>query len=181
MLTGEQPRDNIVPPSKRVQVDIRIDEIVLRALEKEPELRFATAAEFRTQVEVVRASGLPPSGWSPTKWAALIFAGFAMVGLAYTTIHDAGQKQDLSQNVLVSDIPAPPRTTTTLADAVTQFETIYAELLSEEQAAALEPSAIAQGGREQRIRELRARSDTLERLIEKLSAPPISPNTNTPK
>lgn len=53
MLTGERPKDDFVPPSKRVQVDIRIDEIVLRALEKTPELRFATAAEFRTQVEAV--------------------------------------------------------------------------------------------------------------------------------
>ncbi len=51
MLAGERPKENITPPSKRVQVDIRIDEIVLRALEKAPELRFATAAEFRTQVE----------------------------------------------------------------------------------------------------------------------------------
>ncbi|MBX7207802.1 MAG: protein kinase [Verrucomicrobiaceae bacterium] len=51
MLTGERPKETITPPSKRVQVDIRIDEIVLRALEKAPELRFATAAEFRAQVE----------------------------------------------------------------------------------------------------------------------------------
>lgn len=51
MLTGERPKDKLEAPSKRVQVDIRIDEIVLRALEKTPELRFATAAEFRTQVE----------------------------------------------------------------------------------------------------------------------------------
>ncbi|GEP45384.1 hypothetical protein BGE01nite_46750 [Brevifollis gellanilyticus] len=51
MLTGERPRADLVPPSKRVQVDVRIDEIVLRALERAPELRFATAAEFRTQIE----------------------------------------------------------------------------------------------------------------------------------
>ena len=56
MLTGELPADKLQPPSRRVQVDIRIDEIVLRALEKKPELRFATAAEFRTQV-VAAASG----------------------------------------------------------------------------------------------------------------------------
>lgn len=53
MLTGERPKENITPPSKRVQVDIRIDEIVLKALDKTPEMRFATAAEFRTQVEAV--------------------------------------------------------------------------------------------------------------------------------
>ncbi len=51
MLTGERPKEIITPPSKRVQVDIRIDEIVLRALERTPELRFATAAEFRAKVE----------------------------------------------------------------------------------------------------------------------------------
>jgi tRNA A-37 threonylcarbamoyl transferase component Bud32 len=53
MLTGELPADKLQPPSKRVQVDIRIDEIVLRALEKSPELRFQTAVEFRTQVDAV--------------------------------------------------------------------------------------------------------------------------------
>ncbi|MFZ4768440.1 MAG: serine/threonine-protein kinase, partial [Roseimicrobium sp.] len=51
MLTGERPKENITPPSKRVQVDIRIDEIVLRALEKTPDLRFQSAVDFRTQVE----------------------------------------------------------------------------------------------------------------------------------
>ncbi len=55
MLTGERPQARIDPPSRRVQVDVRIDEIVLRALEKTPELRFATAAEFRTQVEAATA------------------------------------------------------------------------------------------------------------------------------
>ena len=56
MLTGERPTAKLEAPSKRVQVDIRIDEIVLRALEKSPELRFATAAEFRTSVENVQSS-----------------------------------------------------------------------------------------------------------------------------
>ena len=59
MLTGERPKETITPPSKCVQVDIRIDEVVLRALEKTPELRFQTAVEFRTQVE---AAGSPPVG-----------------------------------------------------------------------------------------------------------------------
>ncbi len=53
MLTGELPKADLVPPSKRVQVDVRLDEIVLRALERTPELRFQTAADLRTQVETV--------------------------------------------------------------------------------------------------------------------------------
>lgn len=55
MLTGELPGQRIEPPSRRVQIDVRIDEIVLRALEKSPEMRFSQASEFKTQVETVAA------------------------------------------------------------------------------------------------------------------------------
>ncbi len=51
MLTGELPAGRIEPPSRKVQVDVRIDEIVLKALERTPELRFQTVAELRTSVE----------------------------------------------------------------------------------------------------------------------------------
>jgi serine/threonine protein kinase len=59
MLTGERPNETLTPPSKRVQVDIRIDEIVLKALERTPELRFQTAADFRTQVEAAVSPSAP--------------------------------------------------------------------------------------------------------------------------
>ncbi len=61
MLTGERPAAKLEAPSRRVQMDIRIDEIVLRALEKSPELRFATAAEFRTQVEALGVDEAAPT------------------------------------------------------------------------------------------------------------------------
>lgn len=50
MLTGELPSKQIEPPSRKVQVDVRLDEIVLRALDRSPEMRWQTAAEFRTQI-----------------------------------------------------------------------------------------------------------------------------------
>lgn len=50
LLTGEMPADKLQPPSRKVQIDVRLDEIVLRALETKPELRFQTAGEFRTQL-----------------------------------------------------------------------------------------------------------------------------------
>ncbi|MCB1227815.1 MAG: protein kinase, partial [Verrucomicrobiales bacterium] len=53
LLTGEAPKDQIEPPSRRVQIDVRLDEVVLRALEKAPEMRYQTAAEFRTRLEEV--------------------------------------------------------------------------------------------------------------------------------
>jgi hypothetical protein len=115
------------------------------------------------------------------KWAAAILAAVAMAGLAYTTIYDAGQKPRTSQDSQVPSIPAGPPIEKTLGGAIAQFETIYAELLREERAAVLETSAAARESRAQRIRELRAQSGELERLIEKLSAPPISTNAGPAK
>ncbi len=53
MLTGELPLGRFAPPSRKVQIDVRLDEVVLRALEKEPERRYQQASEMKTQVEIV--------------------------------------------------------------------------------------------------------------------------------
>jgi len=59
-LTGERPDTPLHPPSQKVQVDIRIDDIVLRALSQEPERRYRSADEFRTMVETVVSTPTPP-------------------------------------------------------------------------------------------------------------------------
>jgi predicted Ser/Thr protein kinase len=89
MLTGELPAERIQPPSRKVQIDVRLDEIVLRALEKAPELRWQTAAELRSQVETVsmpaagsrKASvGLHPlPARSRPAWAVVALAAVAML------------------------------------------------------------------------------------------------------
>jgi len=58
MLTGELPGQRIEPPSRKVQIDVRLDQVVLRALEKTPELRFQQASEVKTCVETI--AGSPP-------------------------------------------------------------------------------------------------------------------------
>lgn len=57
LLTGELPGAALQPPSRRIQVDVKLDEIVLRALEVKPEMRFQTAGEMRTQLAEVRLAG----------------------------------------------------------------------------------------------------------------------------
>ena len=64
MLTGELPDKKLEPPSKKVQVDVRLDEVVLRALEKEPERRYQQASQLKTQVETIATSAAPQSGRS---------------------------------------------------------------------------------------------------------------------
>jgi tRNA A-37 threonylcarbamoyl transferase component Bud32 len=59
LLTGELPAEKLQPPSRKVLIDVRLDEIVLRALQKTPDLRYQTAAEFRTQVETVMSDAGP--------------------------------------------------------------------------------------------------------------------------
>lgn len=53
MLTHELPMGKFPPPSRKVQVDIRFDDVVLRALEKEPRLRYQHAQEVKTDVTAI--------------------------------------------------------------------------------------------------------------------------------
>ena len=50
MLTGELPMGRFEPPSHKVAVDVRIDEVVLRSLEKNPERRYQRASEVKTEL-----------------------------------------------------------------------------------------------------------------------------------
>jgi hypothetical protein len=53
MLTGELPTGRFAPPSKKVQIDVRLDEVVLRALEHEPDLRYQQVRDMKTRVETI--------------------------------------------------------------------------------------------------------------------------------
>jgi serine/threonine protein kinase len=113
MLTGELPLGRFAPPSERSTADPRLDEVVLRTLEKERERRTQTAGEVKTQVETI-ASGIAPSDLETVwlqpappggirsrrvKMAVTAGLGLALVfvfGLAllirYSGKHDAGSE-----------------------------------------------------------------------------------------
>jgi len=58
MLTGELPLGRFQPPSQKVEMDVRLDEVVLHALEKEPSRRYQQASQVKTAVETI--AGEPP-------------------------------------------------------------------------------------------------------------------------
>jgi predicted Ser/Thr protein kinase len=65
MLTGELPIGRFSAPSQRVQMDVRLDEVVLKALEKEPDRRYQQASAFKTNVETVAGCATPLSAAAP--------------------------------------------------------------------------------------------------------------------
>src|SRR5436309_2903774 len=107
MLTGELPGKRIEPPSKKVQLDVRLDEVVPRALEREPERRYQQASQVKTDVETI-ASGIPASDAQDSKvrqaesprppagWRARV--PFQAIYLCMT---DAEKRQDHKLQVVV--------------------------------------------------------------------------------
>jgi predicted Ser/Thr protein kinase len=91
LLTGELPMGRFGPPSRKVQIDVRLDEIVLHALEQDVELRYQHAGDVKTDLEAV--SKTPPPAPSPTEaagkpwpvwiwWALLILAALPLLQTA---------------------------------------------------------------------------------------------------
>jgi hypothetical protein len=95
MLTGELPVGRFEPPSKKVEVDVRLDDVVLRTLESAPDRRYQHASDVKTEVESIvgddraggshagRPRGQPDPArmeWHVTALGALYIAS-AVVGL----------------------------------------------------------------------------------------------------
>jgi predicted Ser/Thr protein kinase len=56
LLTGELPLGKFAPPSRKVEVDVRLDEVVLHTLEREPDRRYQHASQVKTDVENIARS-----------------------------------------------------------------------------------------------------------------------------
>ncbi len=97
MLTGELPLGRFEPPSKRMRVDVHVDEVVLKSLEQAPERRYQHAVDVRTDLErsqipapAAQAAPREPAGSrsssrrpSPVRDVALWFAGSLVLWTAY--------------------------------------------------------------------------------------------------
>jgi len=94
MLTGELPLGRFAAPSKKVQVDVRLDEVVLHALEKEPGRRYQHASQVKTDLESIAArpsSPSPPLTHRPSKAAKwLLLAGASVIAVVVAMVSLAG-------------------------------------------------------------------------------------------
>ncbi len=100
MLTGELPIGRFAPPSQKVHVDVRLDNVVLRSLEKEPERRYQHASEVKTDVEDISSGRKPlvpavvaapaPAKDNPMEKHVLVVGainiGFSLIGLFIAAI-----------------------------------------------------------------------------------------------
>jgi serine/threonine protein kinase len=85
MLTGELPGQKIEPPSRKVQIDVRLDAVVLRALEQKPELRFQQVSEVKTMVETIATTSVSPAGGTVTKKSGMVRMVELLFGIQFAS------------------------------------------------------------------------------------------------
>jgi tRNA A-37 threonylcarbamoyl transferase component Bud32 len=97
MLTGELPLGRFAPPSQKAAVDVRLDEVVLRTLEKEPARRYQHASEVKSEVESITQNNAGQQDCEPQVEIAVrdigatvgILGGLALIALAVAMTHSA--------------------------------------------------------------------------------------------
>jgi serine/threonine protein kinase len=73
MLTGDLPsKGKIEPPSHKFVLDVRLDEVVLRALEREPSRRYQEASAMKTEVETISGTAPAPKVRSQSGGSAVL-------------------------------------------------------------------------------------------------------------
>jgi hypothetical protein len=73
MLTGDlPPKGKIEPPSRKVVIDVRLDDVVLRALEREPSRRYQEASAMKTEVETISGTAPAPEVRSQAGGGAML-------------------------------------------------------------------------------------------------------------
>jgi serine/threonine protein kinase len=59
LLTGELPLGRFALPSQKLEVNVKVDEVVLKTLAKEPALRYQSASAVRTDVDGIARAPAP--------------------------------------------------------------------------------------------------------------------------
>jgi predicted Ser/Thr protein kinase len=93
MLTGELPVGRFAAPSKKSDVDARIDDIVLRTLEREREARYQHAQDVKTDVGRATSAGAADAPPPPARGAAGEHVEVTEDGVVVTKSGEGGKKR----------------------------------------------------------------------------------------
>ena len=108
LLTGELPVGRFPPPSQRVELDVRLDEVVLKTLEREPDRRYQNVSEVKTGIGAAQGpivmpppipAGVPAASTKPRDGATRAAPSYGLLGR-----HDDREKFLLVTIVLIVSI-----------------------------------------------------------------------------
>ena len=108
MLTGELPLGHFPLPSKKAHTDARLDQVVLRALEKEPDRRYQQASEILTQVETLSApatAAVRSRKMAVVYQIGMVFALVLIAVLAYGLFHSLAHPKIITNTVTITNTP----------------------------------------------------------------------------
>ncbi len=108
LLTGELPLGRFAPPSQKVSVDIRLDEIVLQTLEKEPQLRYQQIADVKSDVQSVNVGDRRALTSGPEPRQSMVAANVAAPTVGPTAIHKQPFQNDFQTEDWQPQAPQPP-------------------------------------------------------------------------
>jgi len=115
MLTGELPLGRFTLPSQKIPVESRLDDVILRALEPEPDRRYQRISAVKADVELIlRTDAETPArpSWHPVRELFLslfsMFAPRSMLGRFAATGKTNPRRQPQRQNP-PSPAPLPSR------------------------------------------------------------------------
>ena len=81
LLTGELPLGRFMPPSEKVQIDVRLDEVVLKTLAKEPERRYQAADDIKTDVHRISTAEKTKGRCGPFRFGVVAGKGEDVAGV----------------------------------------------------------------------------------------------------
>ncbi|HEY1048547.1 MAG TPA: serine/threonine-protein kinase, partial [Prosthecobacter sp.] len=92
MLTGELPLGRFPTPSEASGVDPRLDDVVMRTLEKKKEKRFQDAGSMRTGIENAQTEPLAPDAMSREMFVTIVFMALwpVAIGILGARLHWGG-------------------------------------------------------------------------------------------
>jgi tRNA A-37 threonylcarbamoyl transferase component Bud32 len=106
MLTGELPVGRFEVPSKKVHVDLRLDEVVLRTLDSRPERRYQHASDLKTEIESI--CGISPLArrqiFGRQFRSKTTIAGIPLVHMAFGLDPATGKKRVAKGIIAIGDI-----------------------------------------------------------------------------